>query len=168
MDFNEAMAYAQASWSRFEQEVSDDLLRALCAAFAVVATADGHLDERESRRFLGVLRSNLGKLPKLDLPRLEQLFVDLSEALRSDPEGRPRVRSPDFGATSGPESGPSAWSWCEARPGWRSSRTSASSRARSRPWRRSCGPWTLPLPTLERRRLAALSSRARARARPSP
>lgn len=87
MAIDEAAAYAQASWNRFEHEVSDALLRALCAAFALVAAVDGSIDRRESDRFLETLRPHLAKWPKLDAGRVETLFHALTDAILSDPTG---------------------------------------------------------------------------------
>lgn len=86
MALDEATAYALATWKRFEEEVSDDLLRAVCAAFALVAVADGQLESRELDQFLVTLRENFSP-PQLDLDRLEQEFRDLAQALLSDPVG---------------------------------------------------------------------------------
>lgn len=87
MAFDEAMAYAQATWSRFEADISNELLRAVCASFALVATADGRVDQREVDRFLKLLRDNLDALPGLDLSQVEERFLELTEAILSDPEG---------------------------------------------------------------------------------
>jgi tellurite resistance protein len=87
MDLPEEVAYAQASWARLEGEVHDDLLRAVCAAFAFIATADGAVSREELQRFLDVVRESAELFPNLDLPRLEQLFRDLTQALLTDPEG---------------------------------------------------------------------------------
>jgi len=87
VDLPEEVAYAQAAWARLKGEVSDDLLRAVCEAFAIVATADGAVKASELSRFLDVVRSNADLFPGLDLARLGQLFRDLTQALVSDPEG---------------------------------------------------------------------------------
>lgn len=87
VDLPEEIAYAQAAWARLEGEVSDDLLRAVCEAFAIVVTADGAVKASELSRFLDVVRSNAELFPGLDLARLQQLFRDLTQALVSDPEG---------------------------------------------------------------------------------
>ncbi len=89
---DEAAAYALAAWQRFDREVDDAVLRAVCAAFALVAMADGNLDRRESQRFLGLLRQRFREIPKLDFSRTEAHFQALAEALLSDPEaGRRRA-----------------------------------------------------------------------------
>ncbi len=87
MALDEAMAYALASWNRFEEELPDDFLKALCGAFAVVAVADGRLDPRESERFLQMLREHLDILPRLDLDHVERRFRELTDALLTDPVG---------------------------------------------------------------------------------
>ena len=40
MNLDESMAYALATWARFDEAITDDLLRAVCGAFAIVAAAD--------------------------------------------------------------------------------------------------------------------------------
>lgn len=89
MPLDEAAAYALATWQRFENAVSDDVLRAMTGAFALVAAADGHLDRREVERFL----TTVGKrFPELGAERLESGFRDLADALFADPEaGRRRA-----------------------------------------------------------------------------
>ncbi|MCH2170930.1 TerB family tellurite resistance protein [Myxococcota bacterium] len=91
MDLDQASAYAMATWQRLEEQVTDEVQRAVCGAFSLVAVSDGHLDRREVQRFRALVRRHFG-LPRLDLERLERDFVDLSEALMSDPEaGRSRA-----------------------------------------------------------------------------
>jgi hypothetical protein len=41
MELDESTAYALATWARFDAAITDTLLRAVCGAFAIVATADG-------------------------------------------------------------------------------------------------------------------------------
>jgi tellurite resistance protein len=92
MPVSEEMAYALATWARFDDDVSDALLRAVCGAFAVVATADGDVADVEIERFLQVVRARADVFPALDLERLEDSFRDLAQALLTDPEdGRRRA-----------------------------------------------------------------------------
>jgi tellurite resistance protein len=92
MTIDDGRAYALASWARFEEEVPDDLLRAVCAAFALVAAADGSVSEQEIDRFVEVLRKSSDEFPKLDIAKLEGAFRQLGQALLSDPEeGRQHV-----------------------------------------------------------------------------
>ncbi len=82
-------AYALASWARFDEAVPDELLRALCGAFALIAAADGDVSEQEIERFLQVVRSKSKAFPGLDFERLGASFRDLGQAMLSDPaEGR--------------------------------------------------------------------------------
>lgn len=87
MDLDEAMAYASMSWERFDEAVTDELLRAVCGAFAIVATADGDVVEEEMNRFLEVLQDQAEVFPQLDMESVERLFLDLCNAILTDPEG---------------------------------------------------------------------------------
>jgi tellurite resistance protein len=92
MPVSEEMAYALATWARFDDDVSDALLRAVCGAFAIIASADGDVAEAEIERFLQVVRTRADAFPALDLRRLEASFRDLGQALLTDPdEGRRRA-----------------------------------------------------------------------------
>ena len=89
---DESMAYAIATWARFDAGVSDDLLRALAAAFALVAVADGELAKSEADEFVELLRSKSDVFSSVDFDALELVFRDLTDALIGDPEqGRVRV-----------------------------------------------------------------------------
>jgi tellurite resistance protein len=86
------MAYAIATWARFNAGVSDDLLRALAAAFALVAVADGELAKSEANEFVELLRSKADVFSGVDFDALELVFRDLTDALIGDPEqGRGRA-----------------------------------------------------------------------------
>lgn len=87
MDLDETMAYALLSWERFDEAVTDELLRAVCGAFAIVATADGDVVEEEMNRFLEVLQDQAEVFPQLDMESVERLFRDLCNAILTDPEG---------------------------------------------------------------------------------
>lgn len=92
MSVSEEMAYALATWARFDDDVSDVLLRAVCGAFAIVASSDGDVADAEIDRFLQVVRARSDAFPALDLARLEDSFRDLGQALLTDPvEGRRRA-----------------------------------------------------------------------------
>lgn len=89
---DDGSAYAAASWARFNGEVSDDLLRAVCAAFALVSAADGSVSASEIDRFANVLAESARAFPKLDLDKVDGPFRQLCQALLSDPEpGRRQV-----------------------------------------------------------------------------
>ncbi len=86
---DESMAYAIATWARFSSGVSDELLRALSAAFALVAASDGELAESEVDEFVGVLRGKADVFVNLDFDAVESSFRDLAESLIADPvQGR--------------------------------------------------------------------------------
>jgi tellurite resistance protein len=87
MGLEEPLAYALATWARFDEAVTDELLRAVCGAFVLVATADGAVSESELTRFLDVIRDRADALPHLDLEAVERQFRDLSMAVLTDPEG---------------------------------------------------------------------------------
>jgi tellurite resistance protein len=80
------MAYAVATWARFTADVSDDLLRALSAAFALVAAADGELAKSEVEEFVELLRSKADLFAGVDFNALEVSFRDLADSLVADPE----------------------------------------------------------------------------------
>jgi tellurite resistance protein len=87
MSLDESTAYALATWSRFDNTITNDLVRAVCAAFALVAAADGDVAEDEIAGFLNTIREKAETFPQLDLAVVERLFRDLTGALLSDPEG---------------------------------------------------------------------------------
>src|ERR1700740_2305297 len=87
MSLDESTAYALATWARFDETITDDLVRAVCGAFSIVATADGDVAESEVASFLDVIREKSDTFPQLDLALVERLFRDLTMALLSDPEG---------------------------------------------------------------------------------
>ncbi|MDH3199860.1 MAG: TerB family tellurite resistance protein [Myxococcales bacterium] len=84
---DESVAYATATWGRFNATVSGDLLRALSGAFALVATADGELARSEVAAFVELLRSKADVFSGIDFNALETTFRDLTESLIADPEG---------------------------------------------------------------------------------
>lgn len=86
LDGTDGMAFANATWARFDEEVSDDLLRALCAAFALVSAADGNVSQSEIDRFSTILADAADRFPGLDLAKIDSLFPQLGQALLSDPE----------------------------------------------------------------------------------
>lgn len=91
MTFSESDAYAMATWKRLEGHVTDDVLRAVCGAYAAISVADGDLDRREIDLFLLMARREFS-LDDDALDDLEQQFCDLAEAIMSDPvAGRDRA-----------------------------------------------------------------------------
>ncbi|MBM4258842.1 MAG: hypothetical protein FJ147_23435 [Deltaproteobacteria bacterium] len=87
MSLDESTAYALATWSRFDNTITDDLVRAVCGAFAFVAAADGNVAESEVAGLMNIIRERSDAFPRLDLAAVERLFRDLTTALLSDPEG---------------------------------------------------------------------------------
>ena len=80
---DETVAYALAAWKRFDDDVTDDLLRAVAGAFVLVAASDGELSPSEANRFLETLGSKADALSPLDFGALARTFRDLSEAMLS-------------------------------------------------------------------------------------
>ena len=74
---------AERIWQRFDAEVTDDLLRAISGAFAFVACADAHLDDKEVARFLSWVGQH-DAFAALDKGALEERFRELAEAFRAD------------------------------------------------------------------------------------
>jgi tellurite resistance protein len=87
----ESVAYALAAWNRFDEAVSDGLLRAVSGAFVLVAAADGELSRAEAVRFFEVLRSEAGVFSAIDFRQLEKTFGDLADAMFADPEDGKRL-----------------------------------------------------------------------------
>ncbi len=89
---DESVAYALAAWKRFDDGLSDGLLRAVAGAFVLVAAADGELSQAEADRFFGVVRSQASVFASIDLDALAATFGDLSHAIFSDPvDGKRRA-----------------------------------------------------------------------------
>jgi tellurite resistance protein len=84
---DETVAYAIATWARFNEDVTDVLLRALSGAFALVAASDGELAPSEADGFVDMLRDNAIVFSGLDFQELERSFRELTDALITDPEG---------------------------------------------------------------------------------
>lgn len=87
----ESVAYALAAWNRFDENVSDGLLRAVSGAFALVAAADGELSRSEADRFFEVLRSEAEVFSTIDYKALYKTFGDLADAMFADPEDGKRL-----------------------------------------------------------------------------
>lgn len=89
---DETVAYAVATWARFNEDVTDVLLRALSGAFALVAASDGELAPSEADGFVDMLRGKANVFSGLDFEELESMFRELTDALIADPEdGRHRA-----------------------------------------------------------------------------
>ena len=88
---DESVAYALAAWKRFDDSVSDGLLRAVAGAFVLVAASDGDLNRAEADRFFGVVRSEESAFAPIDFGALETTFFDLADAMLADPEDGRRL-----------------------------------------------------------------------------
>jgi tellurite resistance protein len=89
---DETVAYAIATWVRFNEDVTDVLLRALSGAFAFVAASDGEIAPSEVDGFVDMLRGKADVFSGLDFEALESTFRELTEALIANPEdGRQRA-----------------------------------------------------------------------------
>ncbi|MEM9074342.1 MAG: TerB family tellurite resistance protein [Myxococcota bacterium] len=85
------MGQPKATWEKFDDEISDNLLRGMAAAFALVATADVDIAEDEIQRFVDLVK-NEPSLRRVDVESIEPLFRSLASALLEDPEsGRRRA-----------------------------------------------------------------------------
>lgn len=87
----ESVAYALAAWNRFDESISDGLLRAVAGAFVLVAAADGELSRSEANRFFDVLRSEAEVFSAVDFKALYRTFGDLADAMFADPEDGRRL-----------------------------------------------------------------------------
>lgn len=87
----ESVAYALAAWNRFDESISDGLLRAVAGAFVLVAAADGELSRSEADRFFQVLRSKADVFAAIDFKALDKTFGDLADAMFADPEDGRRL-----------------------------------------------------------------------------
>ncbi len=87
----ESVAYALAAWNRFDESVSDGLLRAVSGAFVLVASADGELSPSEADRFVEVLRRKADVFSPIDFDQIERTFRDLADAMFADPEDGRRI-----------------------------------------------------------------------------
>lgn len=88
---DESVAYALAAWKRFDDSVSDGLLRAVSGAFVLVAAADGELAREEANRFFEVVRSKAEVFTPIDFDDVEKAFTDLSEAMITNPQDGKRL-----------------------------------------------------------------------------
>ena len=85
MSHEEEVAYAIASWHRFDSQVSDDLARAVISAFIVVAVADGDLAQSEIDKFIQMIGAQEDLVAPIGIDRIRLLFRDIGSAIMSDP-----------------------------------------------------------------------------------
>lgn len=91
-DLDERTAYAIATWNRFDDAVPEELMQALCGAFAIVAAADGELSHVEVDDFLAAVRTKTDAFAGVNFSQLEVALQDLVEASFADPtEARRRA-----------------------------------------------------------------------------
>lgn len=81
----EAETYALMSWQRFDEEITDELLRAVTSAFALIAVADGDLARAEDDQFMSMLQDKAEVFAPLNLQTVDALFRDICGAILSDP-----------------------------------------------------------------------------------
>ncbi len=74
---------ALAAWNHFDQEIDNEVLRAVCAAYVIVACADGHFEESEIQLFLDMIKDTRS-FASVDLAALEREFRDLGSAVVED------------------------------------------------------------------------------------
>ncbi|ACY14816.1 tellurite resistance TerB family protein [Haliangium ochraceum] len=81
-------AEAIATWKRFDESISNDVLRAVSGAFALVACADGRFSESEIEAFLSMIKDTRA-FEAEDLDVLEEQFRSLGRSILADfDEGR--------------------------------------------------------------------------------
>jgi tellurite resistance protein len=85
MSHEEEVAYAIASWHRFDSQVSDDLARAVISAFILVAVADGDLAQSEIDKFIRMIGAQEDLVAPIGIDRIRLLFRDIGSAIMSDP-----------------------------------------------------------------------------------
>jgi len=89
------------SWTRFDTAVSDELLRAVTSAFALIAVADGDLARAEIDQFMQTLKDQSELFPSLNMTSVEPVFRDLCGALFADPEAGRQHALKDVAAVAG-------------------------------------------------------------------
>jgi tellurite resistance protein len=97
----EAETYALSSWRRFDDEISDELLRAVTSAFALIAVADGDLARSEDDQFMSMLRDKAELFAPLDFNAVDLLFRDICGAIMSDPAAGRRHALQEIEAVQG-------------------------------------------------------------------
>lgn len=85
MSHEEEVAYAIASWQRFDSQVTDDLARAVTSAFVLVAVADGDLAQSEIDKFILMIGEQKDLVAPIGIDRIRLLFRDVGSAIMSDP-----------------------------------------------------------------------------------
>lgn len=91
MSIDKTQAMALAAWARFDADVTDPLLRAVSAAYTLIACSDGVLARSEVEAYIQVVQTD-HSLAELDASLLEHAIVSLAEAMQTDvARGRERA-----------------------------------------------------------------------------
>lgn len=83
MEIDKTQATALAAWARFDAGVSDPLLRAVSAAYALVVCSDGVLADSEVQAYVQLAQAD-DALEDLDASLLEHAIGSLVEAMQTD------------------------------------------------------------------------------------
>jgi len=97
----EDQRYALMSWKRFDERVTDELLRAVTSAFALIAVADGDLARSEVDQFIQTLDEQSELFPSLDMASVAPVFRDVCGAMFADPEAGRKHALQDVAAVAG-------------------------------------------------------------------
>jgi tellurite resistance protein len=101
MEIDKTQAVAIAAFNRFDEDVHDPVLRAVSAAYCLVACADGELEARELAEYVRVAQSD-ARFERLDRSKLEHALKAFGEALQTDvTAGRARALDMARDAASG-------------------------------------------------------------------
>ncbi|MCA9532618.1 MAG: tellurite resistance TerB family protein [Myxococcales bacterium] len=83
MEIDKSQAVAIAAFSRFDDDVHDPVLRAVSAAYCLVACADGELEASEIAEYVRVAQAD-ARFERLDNAKLEHALRSFAEALQTD------------------------------------------------------------------------------------
>lgn len=74
----------RVTWSELAGgEVTDELMRAVCGAYAIIACSDGEVADEEVEAFLGLVRQD-ERFPFINPKLLETVFRELTSAILED------------------------------------------------------------------------------------
>ncbi len=102
MNALERRVQAVKAWSELEGDITDELLRAISGAFAMVACADGSLEKSEIDEFLAYVRG-IESFSDVDMSALERHFREFGEALIDDYDGGRKLALDAIAAMRGDE-----------------------------------------------------------------
>ncbi|MCA9578236.1 MAG: TerB family tellurite resistance protein [Polyangiales bacterium] len=83
MEIDKSQAVAIAAFNRFDEDVSDPVLRAVSAAYCLIACADGQLEDSELAEYVRVAQGD-ARFERLDKSKLEHALRSFGEALQTD------------------------------------------------------------------------------------